>query len=295
MKIIVLNCGSSSLKFQLIDMDNEEILCKGNFERIGGMKTTLKLNIRGEKSEELRIARDYDEAIEYVLQVLQNPANNLISSVDEIDAIGHRVVHGGEKFDKSVFISDIENFDSEILYMFDVQFKNKPFVFTEEYPVRSVFATCMEDATDEYSSKDVCYRLPVKANIYRMMSALLRYYSGVRDDLDRVVYHNVLRLRDVVYYIAEHYTEKIYIEKLAEMVNVSADYFTKMFRDSIGKTPIEYINGLRVNRAMLLLFNTKSSMADIADEIGFCNSNYFHKIFKQYMNQSPLAYRKATF
>ena len=51
MKILVLNCGSSSLKFQLIDMENEERLVKGNFERIGGMKTTLKLNIRGEKSE----------------------------------------------------------------------------------------------------------------------------------------------------------------------------------------------------------------------------------------------------
>ena len=200
----------------------------------------------------------------------------------------------GIVFDKSVFISDIENFDSEILYMFDVQFKNKPFVFTEEYPVRSVFAVCMEDATDEYSSKDVCYRLPVMANIYRMMSALLRYYSGVRDDLDRVVYHNVLRLRDVVYYIAEHYTEKIYIEKLAEMVNVSADYFTKMFRDSIGKTPIEYINALRVNGAMEMLCNTELSMAEIADKIGFCNPNYFHKIFKQYMNVGPLAYRKAT-
>ena len=106
MKIIVLNCGSSSLKFQLIDMENEEVLCKGNFERIGGMKTTLKLNIRGEKSEELRIARDYDEAINYVLKVLQDPNNNLISSIDEIDAIGHRVVHGGEKFDKSAFITD---------------------------------------------------------------------------------------------------------------------------------------------------------------------------------------------
>ena len=106
MKIIVLNCGSSSLKFQLIDMENEEVLCKGNFERIGGMKTTLKLNIRGEKSEELRIARDYDEAINYVLKVLQDPNNNLISSIDEIDAIGHRVVHGGEKFDKSVFITE---------------------------------------------------------------------------------------------------------------------------------------------------------------------------------------------
>ena len=60
MKILVLNCGSSSLKFQLIDIETEERIVKGNFERIGGMKTTLKLNIRGEKSEILHIARDYD-------------------------------------------------------------------------------------------------------------------------------------------------------------------------------------------------------------------------------------------
>ena len=106
MKILVLNCGSSSLKFQLIDMENEERLVKGNFERIGGMKTTLKLNIRGEKSEILRIARDYDEAISFVLEVLQKPENNLISSIDEIEAVGHRIVHGGELFGESVFITD---------------------------------------------------------------------------------------------------------------------------------------------------------------------------------------------
>ena len=78
------------------------------------------------------------------------------------------------------------------------------------------------------------------------------------------------------------------------MINVSADYFTKMFKDSIGKTPIEYINGLRVNRSMELLFKTEKSMSEIADEIGFCNPNYFHKIFKQYTDQSPLSYRKST-
>ncbi len=106
MKILVLNCGSSSLKFQLIDMDNEERLVKGNFERIGGMKTTLKLNIRGEKSEILRIARDYDEAIEFVLEVLLKPEYNLLKSLDEIAGIGHRIVHGGELFSESTIITD---------------------------------------------------------------------------------------------------------------------------------------------------------------------------------------------
>ena len=106
MKILVLNCGSSSLKFQLMDMETEERIAKGNFERIGGMKTTLKLNVRGEKQEIVRIARDYDEAIAYVLEVLTKPENNLIKSLDEIGAVGHRIVHGGEAFKESVIITD---------------------------------------------------------------------------------------------------------------------------------------------------------------------------------------------
>ena len=106
MKILVLNCGSSSLKFQLINMDNNERMAKGNFERIGGMKTTLKLNVRGNKEELLHIARDYDEAIEFVLEVLQNPKYELINSLDEIGAVGHRIVHGGEMFSESVLIND---------------------------------------------------------------------------------------------------------------------------------------------------------------------------------------------
>ncbi|MBO5397315.1 MAG: acetate kinase [Clostridia bacterium] len=106
MKILVLNCGSSSLKFQLIDIESGERIVKGNFERIGGMKTTLKLNIRGEKSEILHIARDYDEAISFVLEVLLKPENNIISSIDEIKGVGHRIVHGGEMFSSSVIITD---------------------------------------------------------------------------------------------------------------------------------------------------------------------------------------------
>lgn len=106
MKILVLNCGSSSLKFQLINTDNNERMAKGNFVRIGGMKTTLNLNIRGNKEELLHIARDYDEAIEFVLEVLQKPEYDLIKDLSEIQAIGHRIVHGGEMFSHSVIIND---------------------------------------------------------------------------------------------------------------------------------------------------------------------------------------------
>lgn len=197
-------------------------------------------------------------------------------------------------FDASIIEENMENFDTELLYMFYVQSRNRATLFEEGHPVHDTLAKLIEDAYLENSVKDVCYKLPIRAGIYLMVTALLRYYCGSKDEQDRIVYHNVLRLRPVITYISENFKDKIYIERLADMINVSPDYFTKMFKDSIGKTPIEYINGLRVNYSMRLLASTEMSMAEIADDIGFCNPNYFHKIFKQYMGVSPLQYRKST-
>ncbi|MBQ8380965.1 MAG: helix-turn-helix transcriptional regulator [Clostridia bacterium] len=200
----------------------------------------------------------------------------------------------GMKFDLSIIESNMVNYEAEILYMFYIQSENKIKLFTSEHPVHKVLSRCMSDSYEEYVSKDVCYKLPIRANIYLCMTALLRHYCGNKDDSERLEYHNVLRLRPVINYISEHCAEKIYIEQLSEIIMVSPDYFTKMFRDSIGKTPIGYINGIKVNRSMQLLIGSDKSVAEIADEIGFYNANYFHKIFKQYMGVSPLAYRKAN-
>ncbi len=214
--------------------------------------------------------------------------------VFRINSIDGPATVRGICFDMSILRENMEHFDAEIMYMFRVQAKNRIAVFNPEHPVHAKLASLMEDSYLEYSEKDVCYKLPIRANIYLMVTSLLRYYCGSKDETDRAVYHNVLRMRPVIEYLSEHFTEKTYIEKLADMINVSGDYFTKMFRDSIGKTPIDYINAMRVNLSMLLLYSTDLSMADIADTIGFCNPNYFHKIFKQYMGISPLAYRKST-
>ena len=106
MKILVLNCGNSSLKFQVIDMKDEERIVKGNYERIGGKRSCLRLNIRGEKSEIEKAARNHEEAIRTVIEMLQDEKYNIISSMDEIGAVGHRIVHGGEKYSESVIITD---------------------------------------------------------------------------------------------------------------------------------------------------------------------------------------------
>ena len=106
MKILVLNSGSSSLKYQLIDMENEKVLAKGNYERIGMEGSFVIHKVGGEKYKYDRNAKNHEEAISFVLDQFTDSEHGVISSLDEISAVGHRVVHGGEKFNKSVVITD---------------------------------------------------------------------------------------------------------------------------------------------------------------------------------------------
>ncbi len=110
MKVLVINAGSTSLKYQLIDSDTEGVLAKGLCERIGadaegGM---LKYNSSktGEKKEKELDLTDHGVALKAVIDVLLDPEDGAISSLDEIDAVGHRVVHGGEYFNSSVLVDD---------------------------------------------------------------------------------------------------------------------------------------------------------------------------------------------
>ena len=106
MKILVLNSGSSSLKYQLIDMNNEQVLAKGNFERIGQNNSFLTHKVGGEKHKFEKPVSNHEKAIKFVLKKLQSNVYGVIKSPDEINAIGHRIVHGGEKFTKPVIITD---------------------------------------------------------------------------------------------------------------------------------------------------------------------------------------------
>ncbi len=106
MKILVLNCGSSSLKCQLIDMEKQERIMKGHYDRIGGARSSLRFNVRGNKTVIEHPARDFNEAIAEILNLLVSEEYNVINSLDEIVAVGHRIVHGGEKFKNSVLIDD---------------------------------------------------------------------------------------------------------------------------------------------------------------------------------------------
>lgn len=106
MKILVLNCGSSSLKYQLIDMETEEVLASGKYERIGEDEAFITHKVNGQKIEITHPAKNHEEAIDFTLKQLVNPDYKVIDSLDEIEAIGHRLAHGGEKIAESVVIDD---------------------------------------------------------------------------------------------------------------------------------------------------------------------------------------------
>jgi acetate kinase len=107
MKVLVINAGSSSLKYQLIDMRDENVLAKGNVERIGMPKPLLKHTPQGQDSVEIHgDFKDHVSAIKKVIETLVDKKYGVINDMDEIIAVGHRVVHGGERFSSSVVIDD---------------------------------------------------------------------------------------------------------------------------------------------------------------------------------------------
>ena len=106
MKILVVNCGSSSVKYQLIDMENEELMAKGYLEKIGLPDSFLTHTVSGEKHKIEQLVKTHEEGMKLVLDQLTHPEYGVIKDLKEIDAIGHRILHGGEKLSDSVLITD---------------------------------------------------------------------------------------------------------------------------------------------------------------------------------------------
>ena len=106
MNVLVVNCGSSSLKYQLIDMEHEVVLAKGQFEKIGSDDAIFThRRPDADKLERIEPVADHKVALQVLLDILVDPEHGVIASMDEIDAVGHRVVHGAEKFADSVLIT----------------------------------------------------------------------------------------------------------------------------------------------------------------------------------------------
>jgi AraC-like DNA-binding protein len=145
----------------------------------------------------------------------------------------------------------------------------------------------------EYGQQDTGYELAIKAAIYNILIVLLRQHKqNIINKQSQEQRRSIYRLRKVLEYIEQHYSENIGLTQLVNLANMSNQYFCRIFKSTTGKRPMEYINYLRINKAALLLLDNDLNISEIAMTVGFDDSNYFSRLFKKYKKISPSEMRK---
>jgi AraC-like DNA-binding protein len=146
--------------------------------------------------------------------------------------------------------------------------------------------------------KPYAYELSVKAKLYLILAAFLSNTTPVspraraRDPKQLETEERVEKLKEVLNYIHENYAAKISVEDLAGRIHMSEGYFYRFFRQMTRKTPIDYLNSYRINKAAILLRESRKKIFEIALDVGFDNFSYFISVFKKIMKCTPLEYRR---
>ncbi len=234
MKVLVINCGSSSIKYQLIHTEDKETLCKGLVERIGAVTSIIRQEWKGEKPVKKSLALDnHTVALKTVMELLVDADNDYLSSLDEIEAVGHRVVHGGETFKDSVLID--EDVEEAIQEAFDIApLHNPPNLqgikaakeHLPDVPHVAVFDTAFHQT------------LPSKAYLYGIPNRLYRRYK-----IRRYGFHGTSH-----YYVSRKYYQLANVEKkgskiitchLGNGASITAIKDGESIDTSMGFTPLE--------------------------------------------------------
>lgn len=217
------------------------------------------------------------------------PPGTVMSAESEGYAVMHRAV-----FDIAAVGEEADGFDSELLSIHAMRYKHSAVRFSSAHPLHGYLAEMLQKLFDEWQTKDVCYRLAIKATVFELMANILRSFAAEQYLDDRTAYKNMQRLRPVIRYVDLHYAEKIYIRDLAALTDVSEDHFEKLFRTAMGRTPLEYVGYIRLCRALELLIHTRDSVTKVARAAGFSGSTFFTRRFTEVVGLSPQAYRKTA-
>ena len=235
MKILVINCGSSSLKYQLIDMDNENVLAKGLCERIGieGSKLTHKVPGREDYVKETPMG-DHKVAVELVLEALMDEVNGVIKNVEEISAVGHRVLHGGQTYSDSIIVN--EDVKRVIREYFDLGPLHNPAnligieaceaALPASVPQVAVFDTAFHQS------------MPAKAYMYAIPYEYYEKY-GVRKYGFHGTSHSYVSKRAIEFLGLDKDNSKVIVCHLGNGASISAVKNGKCVDTSMGLTPLE--------------------------------------------------------
>lgn len=152
----------------------------------------------------------------------------------------------------------------------------------------------IQQIVQEYGQQEIGCELAIKAYIYQMVVVLLRHYQQevTPQKLYEYQQKTTYQLRTVLAYIDQHYHENISLSQMANLSNMSKQHFCRVFKSITGKRPMDYINYLRINKAVNLLTEKNFNISEIAMAVGFDDSNYFSRLFKKYQKTTPSIMRK---
>lgn len=155
---------------------------------------------------------------------------------------------------------------------------------------------CANKIIYEYFSRKVGFEFAIKSYLLKLFVILIRNYIEKTFSKEEYIrrMNRIKRLDFILKYIEGNFTDKITVQKLAEISHVSIYHFCRLFKKITGKTLIEYVNELRINKAILLLRNEDLNITEIALNCGFSDANYFSRIFKKYKGISPSEYQKRA-
>ena len=266
MKILVLNCGSSSIKYQLIDMEDESVLAKGLCERIGIEGSKLTHKVPGKDDFELETAMpDHAKAVQLVFDALTDKEHGVIASVDEIGAIGHRVLHGGPKLTESCIVD--EHVKKVIRDCFDLGPLHNPANLTGieacEKVVPGKKNVAVFDTTFGMS-------LPEKAYYYAIPTEYYEKY-GIRRYGFHGTSHTFVSHETIKFGHLDPEKAKVIVCHLGNGASISASIGGKGVDTSMGLTPLEG-----------LIMGTRSGDVDAAVVQFICNHE--HKTVDEVLN-----------
>lgn len=156
---------------------------------------------------------------------------------------------------------------------------------------------CVNIIIHEYFLKEIGYELAVKSYVYQLIVLLLRkYISKFITKKELITKVNNLKRFDLIFqYINTNYSKKITTEELSNIVHISTYHFCRIFKQMTGKTPTDYINGIRLEKAVDYLNKRELNITEIALRCGFDSINYFSRLFKKQYNVSPTKFKETNF
>ena len=190
------------------------------------------------------------------------------------------------------FAKDMDPLDRELLQLYCSQARARGVRYHEGHPVRERLAQLISECEEEHSACEPGWTLAVRGCMFRILTCMLRTYGEQKKENERQVYHNVDRLTEVLDMMHADFREHVPVGAFADRTGLSADYFTRVFKESVGETPVEYVNGIRINHAMKLLCGDRD-IRQIAAECGFGSAGYFSEVFRAMTGTSPAAYRRS--